>query len=50
MTVKELIKRLLDCPMDAQVQIEVRTMPDFDYSVDSVNDCKQLNENRVLLK
>lgn len=45
MTVKELIRRLVDCPMDAKVVVEIPTQKEYKYSSSEFIDCIMDDDN-----
>lgn len=49
MTVKELIKRLLECPMDAKVVVEIPTQEGYKYSTSECVDCITTEEEYCLI-
>lgn len=50
MTVKQLINELLDMPMDAKIELEVRSEPNHTWSSeDNVESVMQIADKRVLI-
>lgn len=49
MTVKDLIKRLVDCPMDADVVVEIPTQEGYKYSTSELIDCIMTDDNERCL-
>lgn len=49
MTVKELIRRLVECPMDATVVVEIPTQEGYKYSTSENVNCIMTNDNERCL-
>lgn len=49
MTVKELIRRLVECPMDAKVVVEIPTQDGYKYSTSEHIDCTVTEEDYCLI-
>lgn len=49
MTVKELIRRLVEFPMDAEVIVEIPTQKDYKYSSSDLIDCELTEGGKCLI-
>lgn len=50
MTVKELIVKLLDCPMDAEVELETPTNKQYKYSSSNLLQVIPYREGAIVLE